>query len=103
VGLGEAWERNAAAWIRWAREPGHDSYWRFHRDAFLSLVPLTRSVDARPRCGEGRLSRDLRSLGHRVVGVDVSETMVAAAREADPAAEYLVADPRSLPFLHGQR
>jgi hypothetical protein len=22
-----------------AREPGHDSYWRLHRDAFLLLVP----------------------------------------------------------------
>jgi hypothetical protein len=38
--LREAWERNAADWVRWARKPGHDSYWRFHRDRFLDLVPL---------------------------------------------------------------
>jgi Methyltransferase domain len=40
---------------------------------------------ARPRRGEGRLSRDLKARGHTVVGVDASPTMVAAAREADPA------------------
>ncbi len=99
--LGEAWDRNAAAWIRWAREPGHDSYWRFHRDAFLLLVPSPGRLTLDVGCGEGRVSRDLASLGHRVVGVDVSEPMVAAAREADPGGEYLVADARSLPFADG--
>jgi len=38
--LREAWERNAADWVRWAREPGFDSYWRFHRERFLDLVPV---------------------------------------------------------------
>ena len=99
--LGDAWDRNAAAWIRWAREPGHDSYWRFHRDAFLSLVPSPGRLTLDVGCGEGRVSRDLASLGHRVVGVDVSEPMVAAAREADSGGEYLVADARSLPFADG--
>jgi hypothetical protein len=37
-GLREAWEEHAAAFIAWAREPGHDRYWRFHRDALLPLV-----------------------------------------------------------------
>ena len=37
--LRDAWERNAADWDRWARKPGHDSYWRFHRER-LELVPL---------------------------------------------------------------
>jgi hypothetical protein len=36
-GLREAWEEHAAAFVAWAREPGHDSYWP-HRDAFLPLV-----------------------------------------------------------------
>jgi len=39
VSLSEHWERHAADWTRWAREPGHDSYWRFHRDSFLELLP----------------------------------------------------------------
>ncbi len=33
--LSERWERQAAQWIAWARTPGHDSFWRFHRDQFL--------------------------------------------------------------------
>jgi hypothetical protein len=34
-----AWDLHAGEWISWARAPGHDSYWRFHREAFLPLVP----------------------------------------------------------------
>jgi ubiquinone/menaquinone biosynthesis C-methylase UbiE len=92
VGLRDSWERNAAHWIRWAREPGHDSYWRFHRERFLELVPSPGRLTLDIGCGEGRVTRDLRQLGHRVIGVDASETMVAAALEADSNGEYLVAD-----------
>jgi ubiquinone/menaquinone biosynthesis C-methylase UbiE len=100
-GLREAWEEHAAAFIAWAREPGHDSYWRFHRDAFLPLVPAPgrRTLDL--GCGEGRLSRDLKALGHDVVGIDASPTMLAAAREADPAIQTRLADAAALPFADG--
>src|SRR5581483_7081193 len=43
-------------------------------------------------------SRDLKRLGHEVVGVDLSPTMVAAAREADPSIEVHEADAAALPF-----
>ncbi|HET8893551.1 MAG TPA: class I SAM-dependent methyltransferase [Gaiellaceae bacterium] len=97
-----AWEEHAAAWIRWAREPRHDSYWRFHRDDFLELVPPPgrRTLDL--GCGEGRLSRDLRAMGHHVVGIDASPTMVRAAREADPDHEVLLGDAAELPFAAGE-
>jgi len=36
--LPDAWESEARNWIAWARTPGHDSYWRFHRDRFLGLL-----------------------------------------------------------------
>lgn len=96
--LREAWEENAAAWVRWAREPGHDSYWRFHRDLFLELVPEPSGRTLDLGCGEGRLARDLASLGHDVVGVDASPTLIAAAREAAPEMELHVTDAAALPF-----
>ncbi|MBD0338024.1 MAG: class I SAM-dependent methyltransferase [Thermoleophilia bacterium] len=96
--LGAAWERNAESWLAWARTPGHDSYWLFHRDLFLQLLPPPgrRTLDL--GCGEGRLSRDLKALGHDVVGVDAAETLLAAGRTADPALQLHVADATTLPF-----
>jgi len=99
--LRDSWERHAADWIRWAREPGHDSYWRFHRESFLELVPPPGRLTLDVGCGEGRVSRDLGHLGHRVIGVDATEAMVAAARETDPGGEYVVADAAALPFPDG--
>jgi SAM-dependent methyltransferase len=99
--LAAAWEAGAEQWIAWARAPGHDSYWTFNRDAFLALVPPPgrRTLDL--GCGEGRLSRDLTGLGHDVVGVDRSRTMLAAARAADPSIEVHECDASALPFADG--
>ena len=63
-----------------------------------------RSRGARPRdigCGEGRVARDLKALGHNVVAVDVSPTMVDFAKAADPSMKVLVADAARLPFDDG--
>ena len=96
--LSRAWEENAAAWIAWARAPGHDSYWRFHRDLFFELLPPPSGRTLDVGCGEGRLARDLAARGHDVVGVDASPTMLAAAREAAPEMELHLADAAALPF-----
>ena len=85
--LENAWEENAAAWITWARAPGHDSYWRFHRDLFFEIVPAPDGRTLDVGCGEGRLARDLVALGHDVVAVDAS-----------PAMELHLANAASLPF-----
>ena len=99
--LAAAWEEHADEFIAWARKPGHDSYWLFHRDQFLELLPPPgrRTLDL--GCGEGRLARDLKAIGHDVVAVDMSPTMVAAAREADPEIETRLADAADLPFEDG--
>jgi len=99
--LAAAWERHANEWIAWAREPGLDSYWRFNRDVFFELLPAPgrRTLDL--GCGEGRLSRDLKELGHDVVGVDLSPTLLAAARSADASIETRLADAAALPFGDG--
>jgi SAM-dependent methyltransferase len=96
--LRQAWEENADAWVKWAREPGHDSYWRFHRDLFLEIVPAPSGRTLDLGCGEGRLGRDLAALGHDVVGIDASPTMIAAAREVAPEVELHLADAADLPF-----
>jgi SAM-dependent methyltransferase len=96
--LRDSWEAQAAQWIKWARAPGHDSYWRYHRDQFIGLLPPPgkRTIDV--GCGEGRLTRHLKELGHVIVGIDASPSLVAAAREADPSMDILLADATSIPL-----
>jgi SAM-dependent methyltransferase len=99
--LAAAWEQHASEFVAWARTPDHDSYWHFHRDLFLELVPAPgrRTLDL--ACGEGRLSRDLKAGGHDIVGVDRSPAMLAAGREADAGIETHLADAAALPFDDG--
>jgi ubiquinone/menaquinone biosynthesis C-methylase UbiE len=99
--LSDFWEQQAERWVRWAREPGHDSYWRFHRDRFLDLLPAPGRLTVDVGCGEGRLARDLRSLGHTVLAVDRSPTMIRAAEEADSELDVREADAVSLPLENG--
>lgn len=101
MSLRDAWEGQAANWIRWARKPGFDTYWRFHRQQLLRSLPAPGRLTLDIGCGEGRLTRDLAALGHRAVGIDLSPSMVAAAREADPEGEYVEADAAKLPFDDG--
>ena len=86
-------------WIAWARAPGHDSYWRFHRDDFLRLVPPPGRLTLEIGCGEGRVLRDLVRAGHQAVGLDLS-TVLARAATTHPEAvgQVVVADAVSLPF-----
>jgi SAM-dependent methyltransferase len=101
VSLSEAWERKAADWIRWACAPGHDSYWRFHRDQFFELAPPPGRLTLDLGCGEGRVSRDLTARGHRVVGTDASPTLIDAARTAHPEGDYRCVDSAKLPLADG--
>jgi tRNA-2-methylthio-N6-dimethylallyladenosine synthase len=56
--LGEAWEYEAEAWIRFCQEP--DAFaWRFNIPAFLELVPQPGKRTLDIGCGEGRLAREL--------------------------------------------
>ena len=96
--LSEAWEAEAERWIQWARTSGHDSYWQFHREQFLGLLPPPGRQTVDIGCGEGRLARDLKGLGHRIVAIDSSPSLVAAARERDPSMDVRVADAATLPL-----
>jgi SAM-dependent methyltransferase len=96
--LSDAWEKEAEAWVAWARRPGHDSYWAFHRDAFLAIVPPAGRLTLDVGCGEGRVSRDLSAAGHRVIGLDRSPTLARHARSAGGMLATLVGDGGRLPF-----
>ena len=95
------WETEAANWIAWTRKPGHDAYWSY-RDAFFELVPPPGRRTLELGCGEGRVCRDLAAHGHRVIGLDSAPTLLAAAREADPDGEYVLADAAAAPFGDGE-
>lgn len=98
MSLRDRWEEQANAWIEWARAPGHDSYWRHHRDQFLGIVPAPGVLTVDLGCGEGRLTRHLKSLGHQVIGIDAAPSLVAAARTSDPSMTILQADVAALPM-----
>jgi SAM-dependent methyltransferase len=49
-------------------------------------------------CGEGRLARDLKELGHRIVRIDSSPSLVAAALEFDPSMDLGLADAAARPL-----
>jgi SAM-dependent methyltransferase len=98
MGLREAWESEAKAWVEWVRRPGNDSYDRFHRDQFFELLPGPGKLTVDMGCGEGRVARDLLARGHRVVAFDGSPALVAAARDYTPSVSAEVADAAALPL-----
>jgi SAM-dependent methyltransferase len=100
--LHERWEREAGAWARWVRTPGHDEWhWRLNWPAFLELLPAPgrRTLDL--GCGEGRGGIELREGGHQVVGVDAAPTMVRLAEETGAYDELHLADAAALPLGDG--
>ena len=100
--LGEGWHLHAPEWITWSRTPGLDTYENFHRDMFLELIPAPGRLTLDIGCGEGRVGRDLRALGHLVLGVDLSHTMShAAATHPDAPVPAVVADATRLPLASG--
>jgi SAM-dependent methyltransferase len=75
-----------------------DAYARleFPGTYYLAFRDLPKIIGAAPRggqaldfgCGAGRSTRFLRRLGFAVVGIDISEQMVARARAADSVGDY---------------
>ena len=94
----EFWESEAANWIAWARKPGHDAYWDYGPMFFEEMVPAPNGASLEVGCGEGRVTRDLQALGHKVRAIDAAPTLLRAAKDADPAGSYAVADAVRLPF-----
>jgi SAM-dependent methyltransferase len=93
----QGWESEAENW-RHFTSPGLD---RAHENINLPalwemLPPGGRTLDL--ACGEGRLSRLLKSRQYQVLGVDASPTMVRFAAEDPDAAPVVLGDATALPF-----
>jgi ubiquinone/menaquinone biosynthesis C-methylase UbiE len=65
------------------------------------LLPPPGRLTLDVGCGEGRLARDLKGLGHNVRAFDASPSLVEAARGADPALDVTQADALALPLEDG--
>jgi SAM-dependent methyltransferase len=97
--LRDAWEAQAANWLRWARTPGHDHwFWDHNWPAFERLLPPPARATLDLGCGEGRVGARLRELGHVPSGVDAAPTLAAAARDRGVYEEVVEADAAALPF-----
>lgn len=94
------WEEQAENWVRWARSPNGDAFWDY-APSFYSLLPPPHGWTLELGCGEGRVVRDLVQGGHRVVGLELSETLVRYAAEADARGCYVQGNASALPFSDG--
>lgn len=95
------WEAEADRWIAWARRPGHDSYWTHHRRQLLRELPPPGRLTVDLGCGEGRVSRDLRTLGHTVIGLDASRALAAATASHEKPTPVMIGDCARLPMRGG--
>jgi ubiquinone/menaquinone biosynthesis C-methylase UbiE len=96
----DAWEARAGEWTAHVRS-GRDAGFAWHAPEFLELLPPPGALTVDLGCGEGRLTRELRTRGHHLVAVDVSPSLIGLAREEDPSGDYRVADAGSLPLEAG--
>ena len=94
----QGWESEAQNWLHFTR-PGVDrSHERTNLPVLLEMLPPPGARTLDLACGEGRLSRLLKSRQHRVVGIDAAPTMVRFAANHPGAAPVVLGDATELPF-----
>jgi SAM-dependent methyltransferase len=93
----EHWTRVAKEWTEWARSPGHDAFWAYQK-SLVNFIERGQGEVLEVGCGEGRVSRLLKRLEYRITASDPVTELVKAAKEADSAHAYTVADAAALPF-----
>jgi SAM-dependent methyltransferase len=95
----DGWEAEAEKWAAFARTPGHDStHDEVNLPVLRALLPGPGRATLDLGCGEGRVGRFLRSIGHRVAGADAAPTLVRLAVRHPDAVPAVLADAAALPF-----
>ncbi len=87
-----------AQWAPWYDEPGNELL-EVEEPAvrdILAALPVGVALDA--ACGTGRHAAYLASLGHEVIGVDMTPEMLEVARVKVPSGEFHEGDLRDLPL-----
>src|SRR5262249_39437505 len=86
------------AWAEFYDQPGNGLFELEQRIVWDILDGLPRGIALDAACGTGRHAQYLASLGHKVIGVDISPDMLARARAKIPAGEFHEADLHHLPL-----
>ena len=94
----QGWESEAENWLHFTG-PGIDrAHEHINLPVLLEMLPPPGSRTLDLACGEGRLSRLLKSRQHQVVGIDAAPTMVQFAADDPDAAPVVLGDATELPF-----
>ena len=82
--VGRYWDANAEAWTEMVRA-GYDHYRDgLNTPAFMEMLPDVENLSGLDiGCGEGHNTRLVAERGARMVGIDISETFVRYAEEAE--------------------
>jgi trans-aconitate 2-methyltransferase len=89
---------SGAAWNANLYDSKHDFVWKYGSDVVSLLAPKPGERILDLGCGTGHLTAQIAESSARVLGVDRSSDMVAAARNAYPDLTFEIADARDLPF-----
>ena len=100
--LREAWDAESRAWIEFARSSDADPvFFHFNWPTFERALPESAGLTLDLGCGEGRVGRELRRLGHHVVGLDVVSAFAHATATHPDGLPAVVGDAASLPVVDG--
>ena len=103
--VGRHWDANAEAWTELVRA-GYDHYRDgLNTPAYMEMLPNVAGLSGLDiGCGEGHNTRLVAERGARMTGIDISETFVRHAREAERdeplGIRYRRASAVDLPFAH---